>query len=180
MARNSEVAEKRREYMRNYVEENWDYWSQRTAAYHRRPEYLERRKIADQTPEYKIHNYKKSAKERDIPFSLSKPEFIDLFNGTCPYCGQADAHGIDRVDSNKGYNTDNCVPCCKYCNRMKNRHSVTTFVRHCNIITATAQQRTRKQSDRGPTNTKPRVVTHAFSVYRWSANAKRSCFRPLS
>lgn len=28
-------------------------------------------------------------------------------------------NGIDRIDSNKGYTTDNCVPCCTPCNRMK-------------------------------------------------------------
>lgn len=30
-----------------------------------------------------------------------------------------DINGIDRVDNNKGYTLDNCVPCCWECNQMK-------------------------------------------------------------
>jgi hypothetical protein len=29
------------------------------------------------------------------------------------------SNGIDRVVPDKGYVYDNCVPCCKYCNRAK-------------------------------------------------------------
>jgi hypothetical protein len=36
--------------------------------------------------------------------------------------------GIDRVDSNKGYTIDNCVPCCKTCNLAKAELSQRDFL----------------------------------------------------
>ena len=39
-------------------------------------------------------------------------------------------NGIDRVDSNLGYEINNVVPCCKTCNLMKNVHSENDFLQH--------------------------------------------------
>lgn len=36
-------------------------------------------------------------------------------------------NGIDRVDSNKGYHIDNCVPCCTSCNYAKHKLSQKEF-----------------------------------------------------
>ena len=36
--------------------------------------------------------------------------------------------GIDRIDSKEGYNINNCVPCCKICNMMKNNLSIDMFL----------------------------------------------------
>ena len=84
--------------------------------------------------------YKESAKTRKIEFNLSGEDFQKLINLNCVYCGQepeerklktydksgnekepytGKVNGIDRVDNSKGYEINNCVPCCKKCNRMK-------------------------------------------------------------
>ena len=34
----------------------------------------------------------------------------------------------DRVDTTKGYFKENCVPCCKMCNIMKNKFSKEDFI----------------------------------------------------
>lgn len=61
-------------------------------------------------------------------------EFIKVAQGNCVYCGKGpDKYarnsnsqskflytGVDRKDSNKGYNHDNIVSCCTECNRVKN------------------------------------------------------------
>ena len=38
------------------------------------------------------------------------------------------ANGLDRIDSSKGYSSENTVPCCKYCNTAKNTMSVNEFM----------------------------------------------------
>ena len=77
--------------------------------------------------------YKRNAKVKDRVFKLSKKEFRELTQQNCVYCGMAPStvmkrkrhngtftyNGVDRIDSSKGYVKDNCVPCCKICNRMK-------------------------------------------------------------
>lgn len=79
-----------------------------------------------------FERYKLDAKNREISFSLTKEEFIKITNLDCYYCGivpqQKCTHkwgtfyyynGIDRVDNSKGYDIDNCTPCCKGCNTKK-------------------------------------------------------------
>jgi hypothetical protein len=39
-------------------------------------------------------------------------------------------NGIDRVDNDKGYISDNCVPCCWKCNNMKNTMKQKDFINH--------------------------------------------------
>jgi hypothetical protein len=77
--------------------------------------------------------YKRNAKNRELEFSLTKNKFIILTTENCFYCGCAPNtmvfadnsngnyvyNGIDRVDNSKGYTDDNCVPCCKICNKAK-------------------------------------------------------------
>src|SRR5579859_425563 len=36
--------------------------------------------------------------------------------------------GLDRIDSNTGYIKNNIVPCCQYCNRMKNKYSILNLI----------------------------------------------------
>lgn len=50
----------------------------------------------------------------------------------CSYCGKPSGwpngrNGIDRVDSSVGYYPQNCVPCCKQCNRGKSNQSKKEF-----------------------------------------------------
>jgi hypothetical protein len=43
-------------------------------------------------------------------------------------------NGIDRIDSNKGYFVENCVPCCSDCNIAKMEKSIEDFILHCRKI----------------------------------------------
>lgn len=77
--------------------------------------------------------YRLKAKIRNFDFQLSFQEFLSFIVRPCYYCGvlESNTHknthakeiykynGIDRLDSNKGYILDNCVPCCKNCNKAK-------------------------------------------------------------
>jgi hypothetical protein len=80
------------------------------------------------------NDYVCRCKRGKLPFSLLKDEFRKLVVSNCTYCGVSSAqvrhpnrggngdfvyNGIDRVDNSKGYSADNCVPCCKICNRAK-------------------------------------------------------------
>lgn len=86
----------------------------------------------------KKRNYIHGAIKRNLEFNLTDEELHILFKGNCFYCNieprQVSIHqtrngekdhsryiynGIDRVDNNKGYNKDNCVSCCKFCNRVR-------------------------------------------------------------
>lgn len=40
---------------------------------------------------------------------------------------EIELNGIDRVDSSRGYEIENCVPCCGICNRMKNGYTQEQF-----------------------------------------------------
>lgn len=88
---------------------------------------------------YLYNTYKKRANRKNITFNLTFEEFDCLIQKQCYYCNNEPqfpsektikergninepnfAHnGIDRLDSNKGYTKENCVPCCPKCNMMK-------------------------------------------------------------
>lgn len=86
----------------------------------------------------KMVEYKSRAKDKGLPFSLTTEEFYNLMYTQCHYCGvnyetssneqkvyrYGEAHsikynGIDRIDSNRGYEIGNVVSCCKICNHAK-------------------------------------------------------------
>jgi len=82
----------------------------------------------------KMYDYKKSAKHRNIEFELSDNEFMNMIQTSCYYCGNIDNEGclgIDRIDSSKCYNKDNCVPCCSTCNIMKLNYTKKSFLDKC-------------------------------------------------
>lgn len=67
----------------------------------------------------KFTQFKASLKHRDIESSLTFNNFVALFRKSeCFYCG-GESTGLDRLDNNIGYSIDNCVPCCRTCNRVK-------------------------------------------------------------
>ena len=85
--------------------------------------------------------YEYSAKERGLEFNLSRETFEHLTASNCTYCGveplqfqtrfsEFKYNGIDRVDNTKGYEIENCVTCCKLCNRMKDTLSLDEFKSH--------------------------------------------------
>lgn len=99
---------------------------------------------------YKGH-YKNGAVSRGLTWELTDDQFINIISKNCHYCGAEPieiqslkrynktalpfmANGIDRVDPNKDYTIDNCVPCCIKCNRMKLNYSYKEFLSHINKI----------------------------------------------
>lgn len=87
--------------------------------------------------------YKDSAKNRNLSFELSKEQFRKLTSSPCHYCGCGPSitkctngwgdyvfNGIDRLDNSKGYVVENCVACCRTCNRGKGAWSYDFWVSH--------------------------------------------------
>jgi len=100
--------------------------------------------------------YKSNARNRDIQFDLTLQQFIEIIRNNCKYCGAvpspkslylksngeqkrnygnvaiqksiANINGVDRIDSSKGYSTDNCVACCSDCNEMKMDRTLSEFI----------------------------------------------------
>ena len=89
-----------------------------------------------------VLRYKQGAKKRGLKFQLSDEQLKWLFRQPCHYCnsdpttivcgsrsnGGFTYNGIDRIDNTKGYTKDNCVSCCKICNRAKNNMNQTNFL----------------------------------------------------
>lgn len=87
--------------------------------------------------------YLYDANKRGRVFNLTKDESKKLFTGDCFYCGAKPANisshphwygsftynGIDRLDNNLGYISENCVSCCKICNFLKNSQSYDDFIK---------------------------------------------------
>lgn len=66
---------------------------------------------------------RKSAQVRNIEVNITKDQYILLVdNQVCHYCSgnlPRTGAGLDRLDSSKGYNVGNVVPCCEQCNTIK-------------------------------------------------------------
>jgi 5-methylcytosine-specific restriction endonuclease McrA len=66
---------------------------------------------------------------------------MTFWNGTCHYCGnKIIGVGLDRIDSSIGYTIENCVPCCKDCNIMKNAKGYDEFIQKCKQIVKNLEQ----------------------------------------
>jgi len=91
---------------------------------------------------YLFNMYKGKTKNKlKLEFELSKEEFKILTKKNCYYCNTEPKqvcftenrknkyiyNGIDRIDSNKGYEINNVLPCCGFCNRMKLNHTLDAF-----------------------------------------------------
>ena len=59
---------------------------------------------------------------------IHKDKLDKALNGPYVY------NGVDRVDNERGYSLENCVPCCKFCNRMKRDLGKKEFLEHIKNI----------------------------------------------
>jgi len=96
--------------------------------------------------DFLYRNYIKSAKIRSIDFELNIYDFIALTSSNCHYSkhppssliiraqGNYAYNGIDRVDNDRGYTLDNCVPCCGQCNRAKKDMTYDEFIKWITTI----------------------------------------------
>jgi 5-methylcytosine-specific restriction endonuclease McrA len=95
-----------------------------------------------------LREYKSGGPRRGYKWELSDKQALQLLKGNCFYCGnppnntrdtckEADKftfNGIDRLDSEVGYNPDNCVSCCTKCNYAKGVMTVEEFENHITAI----------------------------------------------
>ena len=103
-----------------------------------------------------LNRYQQTARKKKLIWDLKVEDFAKIINKPCDYCGVApferynvyitkeDSYrqgntkrmdkgwilynGIDRVDNNLGYVSNNVVPCCKWCNYAKNNRSREEFI----------------------------------------------------
>jgi hypothetical protein len=78
----------------------------------------------------KIIKCKASAKRKKRQFDFLRDVFINKVLAPCHYCGEANAFGLDRLNSTIGYTEKNTVPCCTKCNYAKNTMDVVDFKKH--------------------------------------------------
>ena len=108
----------------------------------------QKRRKPESVYRYIYEQYQSGAKTRNIDFNLTKEEYIEIVKKDCFYCGSpapikqphrgkkyyvgipVPYNGIDRIDSSRGYEKGNCVPCCTRCNYMKSDLDVSLFTEH--------------------------------------------------
>lgn len=87
----------------------------------------------------KFEAYQAGAKKRRKSWSLTFQEFLHFCEQPCHYCGAAPLsggsnrwphNGIDRKNNSVGYNAENCLPCCSFCNRAKGQRDYATFQKY--------------------------------------------------
>lgn len=95
--------------------------------------------------------YEWNANDRNFKFDLNIDEFYYIITLNCYYCNTAPSqitktirgndaeniliyNGVDRQNSNEGYNVNNCVACCGICNTMKMDLSLKEFYEQINKI----------------------------------------------
>lgn len=91
-------------------------------------------------------NYRSKCKRKNLVFSLTFEEFKNLVISNCHYCNIEPTNcrmdrsksrqgisriyfnGVDRLDSNEGYHSNNVVSCCEDCNKAKRNLSYEQFL----------------------------------------------------
>lgn len=93
-------------------------------------------------------DYRQNAKNRGIEFLLTETQFRSLTSSPCYYTGRTPSNtrkarggsvyvhnGVDRLDSDKGYTIENCVPCCSDVNYAKRIMEYSDFIKLCAEVT---------------------------------------------
>ena len=129
--------------------------------YHQRGGKEQARKY-QQSRSGKYLSYRNGAKQRGLPWELSRAAFNRYWGKPCHYCGaEILTVGIDRVDSAKGYTARNVVSCCTDCNVAKMQRSASDYIAHCKRVAehnkAAPQKPKRKRTRKR--RTKPRQET---------------------
>ena len=112
--------------------------------------HINRTKASTETPFKRLMKmYKSNASQRSIEFELDRDQFMAILVSPCHFCGRLPIEqtesgtasgvdfvgrrlygGVDRFVNAIGYTKENCVPCCKACNRSKLDLSSESFLRH--------------------------------------------------
>lgn len=106
----------------------------RLARKHQKSDYIYPEYLPYTSDNHKKYNdYLKRSKANKIQFLLSLDEFESIYYKPCSYCS-LDLPGIDRIDSNLGYEVGNIKSCCKYCNRAKHQETEAEFLTWLNRV----------------------------------------------
>ena len=99
-------------------------------------EYKQKQQERRQGVKEKYRLYKRRAKKNNRNFTLSINDFTYLTrNKNCYLCNDFyKITTIDRINSKKGYEKGNCLPCCKKCNTIKLDMSLTNLYSHIEKI----------------------------------------------
>lgn len=129
----AEHKEEKKEYMQQYSKDNKDKLQEQKIVWYHRTKDTKGYKV---NPRSRFTRYRAGAKHRGLVFEITQEEAYQLFKGDCHYCGTPPdpLSGIDRVNNDEGYTTNNVVSCCGYCNRMKNKYSEDHFTDHIAAI----------------------------------------------
>ena len=78
------------------------------------------------------NDYKNRANKKLKEFEITEEQFYEIIFKKCYMCGKKtdDNHtnGIDRINNDKGYTTENIVCCCGECNYMKNKFNLDDLI----------------------------------------------------
>lgn len=108
------VQKEYRENNSEKIKELWREW------YKNNPERSPKRRFAE--------SKNKAIKKRELTWTITIEEYTELIQLPCYYCdnklGQPVKRscGLDRIDSNVGYEINNVVSCCFICNTIKHEH----------------------------------------------------------
>jgi hypothetical protein len=129
-----EWREKNKEYLAQYAKDNAEKISkQQKESRQKHPERVKQNwddwyaKNKMKSPKRRFSEAKHAAKKRDIEWLLALEEYSTLIIMPCYYCANKlgepvkRAIGLDRLDSEKGYELSNVVSCCYTCNCIKHQ-----------------------------------------------------------
>ena len=128
-----EFKEKKKAYDQKYKVLNQDKIEKRLAEWYKVHNLRIKSKSRvwkQKNPEKAQYNrYIERAKNKGGNFGIEFNLFLKIIRMPCVYCGFNDGIvGLDRIDSCKGYEKDNIVPCCKICNFMKLNYSLEDWI----------------------------------------------------
>jgi hypothetical protein len=87
---------------------------------------------------YKLKGIRGQATSKGYPWNITTEKAREIMESNCYYCDSNNplcVNGIDRIDSNKGYEQTNVLSSCKVCNFMKICLDINTFIDRCKHIT---------------------------------------------
>ncbi len=92
----------------------------------------------------RISSSKRQAIAKEHQWTITDDEAEKMMTSPCVYCGHLDLavrlNGIDRLNQQGHYTTENTVACCWTCNFMKGRFDPRTFIEQCKKISACAHE----------------------------------------
>lgn len=150
------VKEKQHEYSmthavekKAYNDAHKEYFKQKRKEYYdlHKKEFSVKRQKYTHSLKGRYNKYQKGAEPRGLSFSLSLEEFDEITKQPCFYCGDLPEDqfgnkftGVDRIDSDKGYEIDNVIPSCPICNRMKSDYDFLEWIVHLKKIFKTLKE----------------------------------------